>query len=182
MSQPPAILLFPPPSADYPWQSQHQCLLYSLNPVVFTSLDLSAGFATTGQSLLLVSLLFSFWQHFTDGPGWLTRSIPAQGLNLRSTFTNASLSQTHPQLKAPFPFPPDLSAQFPVFCLSSNYHRLQWDMLGSFYTPSFPPELYLISRDCCRGKTLGRAPFCSRLSPAVLSRQNVPRAHSPHEY
>ena len=85
-------------------------------------------------------------------------------------------------LKAPFPFPPDLSAQFPVFCLSSNYHRLQLDVLGSFYTPSFPPELYLISRDCCGGKTWGRAAFSSCLSPVVLSSQNIPRAHSPHEY
>lgn len=143
---------------DYPWQSQHQRLLYSLNPVVFTLPDLSAGFTTTDQSLLLVLLLFSFW-HFTNGSGWLTKSMPAQRLYLLSTFTNTLLSLTHPSglsPRHPSLFPPDLSARSPVFCLSSNYHRLQLDMLGSFYTPSFSPELYLISRDCCGGKTQGR--------------------------
>lgn len=80
--------------------------------------------------------------------------MPAQRLYLLSPFTNTLLSLTHPSdlSKSTFPFPSDLCAQFSVFYLSSNYHRLQLDMLGSFYTPAFPlsciyyPETAVVTR------------------------------------
>lgn len=113
------------PYSSIQWSShclrslQHLPLLtsfFSLFPCCFLITIFYKWFWVAHQVIASPGTVFSFYLH---------KHLVISNLPHRS----------HP--RAPFPVPLDQLARLPGLCLSSNYHRLQLDVLRSFHTPAF---------------------------------------------